>query len=754
MTNYDFTSLSSFDFEVLVRDILQKELSYITLESFKSGRDEGIDLRYSKDRKNEIIVQCKHYANSKFSDLINSLKNELPKIQKLKPKRYLIVTSLGLTPANKTTIINLCNPYIQDTGDIIGGTDLNNLLGKFPEIEKKHFKLWLSSEAVLSRVLHNDIYNITNIGIDNIKDKIKYYVQNQSFSNAKRILDDSNYCIIAGSPGIGKTTLAEMLILDYLAHGYGAFKISSINDALKVYNPAIKQVFYFDDFLGQTSLEQKLNINDDEILISFITRIRRTKNTKFILTTREYILNQAKMTYEKLSHSDFDHNKCIINLSDYTSFNKAEILYNHLYFSGMPKMNIEKIIENKNYLRIITHPNYSPRIIEWMTKLNTTEDTKYVSTFLGHLDNPSKLWEHAFEYQITEDAQRILIVLSTLTDSVLINDLETAFNEYNKTNSRNSSNTEFKKALRQLEGNFINIRKVSHEFIISYSNPSIRDFIENYLNDNLYELRKLCHSLYFFDQHISLWNNKKCINKIHQNLSQQYMNSILKQFNNDTFRLRNLGVGNNHKKESLKLIDRFVFIISAAIGFNYPLDCQDFIDIENQLYNEIRTTNYTDNSKLPQLLEKLTIINFQIGISKDKWIDAVKDLVFRALDEFDTYELINKIDNIIPDFLDSNEIQILRNKFNDVIDSEHRYYLDQVNEKDYIEGFCSTLEEVSSFLNVDSQVIMDSLSRKVQQMDESSQEFDGSDFEYDYWKESRYDKESTTSIESLFDSLK
>ena len=43
MPNYDFTSLSSYDFEGLVRDLLQEELG-ITLESFTSGRDHGIDL--------------------------------------------------------------------------------------------------------------------------------------------------------------------------------------------------------------------------------------------------------------------------------------------------------------------------------------------------------------------------------------------------------------------------------------------------------------------------------------------------------------------------------------------------------------------------------------------------------------------------------------------------------------------------------------------------------------------------------------
>ena len=56
MAHYDFTSLSPFDFEELVRDLLQKERD-ITLECFKIGRDQGVDLRFCSNQCNEIIVQ-------------------------------------------------------------------------------------------------------------------------------------------------------------------------------------------------------------------------------------------------------------------------------------------------------------------------------------------------------------------------------------------------------------------------------------------------------------------------------------------------------------------------------------------------------------------------------------------------------------------------------------------------------------------------------------------------------------------------
>ena len=68
MSNYDFKTLSSNDFENCVRDLLQSELG-IRLETFKSGRDGGIDLRYSEDQHHTLIVQCKHYAESGYDAL-------------------------------------------------------------------------------------------------------------------------------------------------------------------------------------------------------------------------------------------------------------------------------------------------------------------------------------------------------------------------------------------------------------------------------------------------------------------------------------------------------------------------------------------------------------------------------------------------------------------------------------------------------------------------------------------------------------
>jgi len=367
MPDYNFLNLSPPEFEDLTKDLLQKHLK-ITLESFTAGRDNGIDLRYSQEYTNQIVIQCKRYKD--FSSLISNLKKEVEKVEKLKPKRYIISTSVGLTPNQKDEILKLFNPYILNTGDIFGRNELNSLLSIYDKIEKQHFKLWLSSTNILERILHSKIHNQSNFEEETIKETINVYVDNESYYRATEIIRDKRYVIISGIPGIGKTTLARILSYHYLANGFEEFVFlsDSINEAYEIYKEGVKQIFLFDDFLGTNFLENKLPNNEEQRIVKFIERVSKSNDKILILTTREYILAQAKQKYDAFNNPSLEFAKCIIDLSQYTKIVKAKILYNHIYFSNLPSEYINNLLSKDTYKSIIEHPNYNPRIIQTITK--------------------------------------------------------------------------------------------------------------------------------------------------------------------------------------------------------------------------------------------------------------------------------------------------------------------------------------------------------------------------------------------------
>lgn len=93
-----------------------------------------------------------------------------------------------------------------------------------------------------------------------------------------------------------------------------------------------KTNIFFDDFLGNTFLEHGEKGFDSKLLL-FVRHIRKAKDKLLILTTREYVLQDAKMFYEKFETNNLDLSKCVVDLGSYTQKIKAEILYNHLAYS-------------------------------------------------------------------------------------------------------------------------------------------------------------------------------------------------------------------------------------------------------------------------------------------------------------------------------------------------------------------------------------------------------------------------------------
>ena len=142
MDEFDINRLTDFDFEIVCKDLFEVHLD-LTLEIFTPGRDGGIDLRYMAIGANgPLIIQCKHWPQSTCGKLIRHLRHqELPKVNLLKPNRYILATSVRLTPSAKDKIIAALHPHIKSTGDIYGLHEIASLLGNYPEIVKRHLRV-------------------------------------------------------------------------------------------------------------------------------------------------------------------------------------------------------------------------------------------------------------------------------------------------------------------------------------------------------------------------------------------------------------------------------------------------------------------------------------------------------------------------------------------------------------------------------------------------------------------------------------
>ena len=481
---YDFRTLSPLDFEELVRDLLQAEFGLL-FESFGPGRDLGIDFRFATAR-GSAIVQAKHYPESGSAALLRIARQENEKVAKLKPLRYLLITSASLSPLLKAKLKEAMPAAPLATADILGRADLNNLLGRHQQIEKKHFKLWLASTAVLERILQSGVYNRTQAEMDVIRKMVPKFVHNESVPQAEEILKKHGALMITGEPGVGKSTLARMLVWLHAEQNWRISVIDDIKEAFEIANEGEKHLIFFDDFLGQVRLSTDLIRGVDQRFPPFFERVRTNKHIRFILTTRDYILHQAQAQSSRLSSAAVNASAFTLNVGHYTRASRAQMLFNHMYFSDISPQERNALLESDFFLTIIDHKNFNPRLIDLLTAADYVSITGMPirEAVTAILQNPRELWEKPYRTHISEEARALMLALFFNEISASIPALERAFGRMTSAMGIAFATADipvkFRSALKEIEGSVLAIQNR----LVTFSSPGVRDFLQRAVDED------------------------------------------------------------------------------------------------------------------------------------------------------------------------------------------------------------------------------------------------------------------------------
>lgn len=685
MLDYDLRILQPSEFECFSRDLLQAR-EKIFIESFADGRDKGIDLRFLYSKDKTCIVQCKRYKE--WNELRRKLKDESEKVKSLKPQRYILTTSVDLTVSQKDEIVTLFHPYIIATEDILGRKDLNNILEQHPNIEKNYNKLWLASTNVLNTIINSATLNWSSFELEKIENDIRLYVENDSLNKALKILKDNHYVIISGIPGIGKTTLARMLVYTMLAQGYEEFVYvtDDMDNAAKMFNKEKRQIFFFDDFLGSNSFIQQ-SISFENKLITFIEKVRRSNNTLFVLSTREYVLSEAKTHYEKLAMSNIDIAKCTIELEYYTKSIRAKILYNHLVEANIPKDFINAFLDKRGYHTIINHQNFNPRVIESIIKeqiWETVDANEFASKVEDFFDNPNSVWQFAFE-KLDIETRYALLILGTMENDVRLDDFQEAYKYFcihmSKEIGLVYDDLKWRQTLKVLMNCFIKIESIKDVFLVRMYNPSIADFIISYLNESKTTAIQLIKGAFFIEQLYDVFTDDKNLDK---GKNYVFLDEKSFFFIEESFGRIWQEMNTCHLKgRSFTDTDKDGFTETRILyGFKkkFPLFCNKKVGFVEKLYDteelKWQTVNLNQRIRLMKLLdwnliesnadEYITTIIENETLNTDEWIEIVEFIRgLKANDIIDEY-FYKKLDEDLKDeivsFSDQSECDDEYNK--------------------------------------------------------------------------------------------
>lgn len=713
---YDLKNLNDYEFEMLCNDIVEKKLKK-KFYRFPKGKDKGIDVCDNIDNP-KLIVQVKHYIKSKYSNLKSVMKNEeIDKIKKINLEDYFLYTSLELNKANKNELFEIMKEYMKKSDNILDGIEINDFLEKEENIDivKKNYKLWLSASNVLELVNNKNIFIDCDELIYDIENNIKRFVETKFYREAKNELDKDNIIIIVGSPGVGKSTMSKMLLLEYANENY-VVRYSSENnlsDLKKVLSldKEKKEIILLDDFLGQHYLDLKSTKSTE--LKSLISFVIRNKNKKIILNSRITILNEAKKCFQSFDDlmQNYDKSIYLINLDNMKKMEKAKILYNHMFFNNLPIEYFREIQRDNNYFKIINHKNYNPRIIEYVTKKNNYElinSNEYFSYIEKKLDNPEDVWRDEFENRLKVEDRIFMHVLYSLTNNYInISYLEESFNNNIKKNIEidNSINV-FNRVISRLSNSLIIKLEEKNEIKVGVLNPSINDYIKNEISKNLNEQIKIVENAIYIEQIYKIDNSNEQIIQIIKN----------KTINLDLIKMKSLNKSIYfYFIKNVAIYDIFERNIIKSFQEAFERSYQN-IKTEEEIYeysnviSKIINNKYVDFYELKSILLDSSKMKFLIEKMNIDALDSVLEFIFyehmgdnieyeenynKILNCF-KYYIIDNIENEVKKEIEEYEMEDL---VSSVIDRSEEYEIEEYKDEKNDIIFKRVCDEVDDNIN-------------------------------------------------------
>ena len=483
--------------------------------------------------------------------------------------------------------------------------------------------------------------------------------------------------------------------------------------------------------------------------------VAANSNWRFILTTREYILNIAKRQHEVFAQPSVDLTMCVINLSDYTRPIRAKILYNHIYFSDLPRDYKLALLEDRGYEEILSHRNYNPRVIEYMTQSRhacTVAPTLYLREFVDSLNNPKRIWDHVFRHQISEAARHLLLVMTTLREDARLEDIEKSFWKFYTFRAKHfgfpTSPGDWTDALKELDGNFIKSGKVGKDLVVSFHNPSVRDFMEQFLANSDVDAVNLLMAVHFYEQYTSLWAGirGKCYRGIKlagplflRELAANIWGPSARTIRTVNQRGETLGLSPHPPSNE----NRAEFLIRVADELAIP-NCALLIEQVLSSLSSLWEAGTADREDLVRLLEFLT----KRGLKQSEAsFVAARRCVLMAQETNDDFRAAANFYEKYPETLSADEHDTLKARFL-AFASDHPSRWD--DDPDWLHQVAADIEYVGKKLDVDTEEYTQALIERAEEIEKERAEQEPPEDDERRWEPSDSRVED---VQGMFESL-
>lgn len=314
----------------IVEERLQRPIQTF-LPSQDSGRDGAFLGRWDGTGTKESTIQCKFTSKENANLSLSMLANELPKAARLAKKGladdYIILTNHPVTGTSELNIkaafqkagVGRCRVFHRDW--II--SRIHNS-GRLRMMVPRLYGL-----VDLSSVLDVRAYQQAQLILSEMGDNLQKLVVTDAHRKSVRAVSEFNLVLLLGAPAAGKSTIGASLALG----ASDIWKCSTIKSTSPEHvehhiDPKGGQFFWIDDAWGSTQYQRDRTEHWNQVFPLMQGAMKR--GTRFLITSRDYIWNEAKTDLKIQSLPVLAKSQVIINVHQLTVEEKARILYNHV----------------------------------------------------------------------------------------------------------------------------------------------------------------------------------------------------------------------------------------------------------------------------------------------------------------------------------------------------------------------------------------------------------------------------------------
>lgn len=487
---YDLHRLGWFGFQELCNSIAREVLgqtSMTFLESADGGRDGCFSGNWqntpSENYDGEFVIQCKFKTrrneNLKFADISDEIDKAKKLVENGLCDTYILMTNAGVSGPMSAKI----QETLKDVGVkrvlIFGSTWINNQIRDNPNLRRLVPRVYGLGD--LSEILDDRVYEQGKALLEYLKDELSKVVITSSFKNAANAIEKHNFVLLIGEAAAGKTTIASLLAMGSLDQWQApTMKLETAEQVVHHWNPNNPmQFFWIDDAFGVTQYESTLSNRWNQAMPKIVAML--DKGAKIVMTSRDYIFNDAKKDLKKGAFPLLHESQVVIDVQKLTITEKRQILYNHLKMGKQPLSYKKEIKPHLEY--IANHKRFIPEMARRLSDPFFTKNL-YLSEF--YLDIFIQKQESFLIELISEldKDNRAALALIYMNNEKLKSPLELNEIESNAISKIGSSLSGCINALEVMKGNMVQNINVDDESLWKYKHPTIGDAFAKYIVDS------------------------------------------------------------------------------------------------------------------------------------------------------------------------------------------------------------------------------------------------------------------------------